>query len=315
MADFDVLVAGEINPDLILSGDVVPAYGQVERLVETADLTVGSSSAIGACGMAKLGLRTAFVGVCGEDMFGRFMLEAMRSHGVDTQAVTVLRGQHTGISVILNRAGDRATLTYPGCMGALRAEHIDRGLLLRTRHLHVSSYYLQIGLRPGLPELFQQAQGLGLTTSLDPNWDPAEQWVSVKEVLPYTDVFLPNAAEAGAIAQVSDVSKAALGLAKATGTVAVKLGAQGAFGVGPGQSVPVAAFPVKAVDTVGAGDTFDAGFLYGYLKGWDLEKALRMAVLCGSVSTRAIGGTEGQPDLEEALRLLDTWPARGGAPM
>jgi sugar/nucleoside kinase (ribokinase family) len=213
--------------------------------------------------------------------------------------------------VLLNRAGDRAILTYPGCMGALRAEHIDRALLLRARHLHVSSYFLQTGLRPGLPELFEQAQSLGLTTSLDPNWDPAEAWEPVTEVLPHTSAFLPNRAEACAIAKVSDASEAALSLAKAAGTVAVKLGAQGALAVGPTQDARVAGFPATVVDTVGAGDSFDAGFLYGYLKGWDLEKALRMGVLCGSLSTRATGGTDGQPDLEEALRLLDAWPATG----
>jgi sugar/nucleoside kinase (ribokinase family) len=312
MAEFDVLIAGEINPDLILAGDVTPAFGQLERRVGSAKLTIGSSSAICACGMAGLGLRTAFVGVCGADLFGRFMLEAMEARGVDTRAVIVNGDQRTGISVILNRGEDRAILTYPGCMGALFAEQIGDTLLMRTRHLHVSSYFLQPGLQPGLPALFRRARELGLTTSLDTNWDPAEEWESVKEVLPDTCVFLPNAAEACAIARTPDVGVAAADLAQLVETVAVKLGANGALAVQHGKTMRVPVMPARVVDTVGAGDAFDAGFLYGYLSGWELERALRMAVVCGSLSTQAAGGVDAQPTAEDALRLLDSWSENDG---
>jgi sugar/nucleoside kinase (ribokinase family) len=301
---FDILVAGEINPDLILSGEVDPAFGQAEQLVRDARLEIGSSSAIFACGAVRLGLRVAFVGVCGDDLFGRFMLEAMRARGVEVAPVRLVPGEHTGISVILNRGQDRAILTFPGAMGALRAEAIPSDLLRAARHLHVSSYFLQTGLQPGLPDLFAQARGMGLTTSLDPNWDPAETWQGVSDVMRHTTVFLPNAAEACAITGSTDAAAAAASLATQGGMVAVKLGAEGALGAQGGHLVRVPAIPVQPVDTVGAGDAFDAGFLYAHLQGWDLEKCLRLGAVCGALSTQAAGGIAGQPTLEQALRHL-----------
>ncbi len=164
MKTFDILVAGEINPDLILSGDVEPAFGQVEKLVESAVLTIGSSSVITACGAARLGLRVAFIGN-GDDVFGRFMLDEMQKRGVDIGNVIVAEGESTGLSVILNRGVDRAILTHPGLIPALSADDIPDSLLRQARHLHVASYFLQDALRPGLPRLFERARALGLTTS------------------------------------------------------------------------------------------------------------------------------------------------------
>jgi sugar/nucleoside kinase (ribokinase family) len=305
MTPIDILVAGEINPDLILSGDVRPAFGQVEQLADSAAMTVGSSSAIFACGAARLGLRVAFVGVCGDDIFGRFMLEAMQARGVDTSAILVDPGLRTGISVILNLGDDKAILTYPGCMGELCAAQIDETLLRRASHLHVSSYFLQPALRPGLPDLFRRARELGLSTSLDTNWDPAGKWEGVPDVLPHASIFLPNAAEACAIAGVPDASVAAACLALQADTVAVKLGAQGALGAQRGTMKEVSAVPMGVVDTVGAGDSFDAGFVYAFLNDWPLERALRFGAICGSLSTQAAGGVDGQPTLDQAMRFME----------
>jgi sugar/nucleoside kinase (ribokinase family) len=304
MATFDLLVAGEINPDLILAGDVEPAFGQVEKLVENATLTIGSSSAIFACGAARLGLKVAFIGVCGEDVFGRFMLEAMQERGVDTSAVIVDRQEQTGLSVILNRGVDRAILTHAGAMAALRAEQIHNNLLRQARHLHIASYFLQTALQPGLADLFRRARGLGLSTSLDTNWDPSESWAGLDELLPLTSVFLPNEAEARAITRQPDVETAAQQLAEQAGLVAVKMGAEGALACQRGETVRAVSIPVNVVDTVGAGDTFDAGFLYGYLNGWDTPRSLRLACVCGALSTQAAGGTTAQPTLAEAMRYV-----------
>jgi sugar/nucleoside kinase (ribokinase family) len=304
MATCDVLVAGEINPDLILSGDIRPAFGQIEQLAESATMTVGSSSAIFACGAARLGLRVSFVGVCGEDIFGRFMLGAMQERGVNIAGVIKDPSLRTGISVILNCGTDRAILTYPGCIGALRAEQIGETMLRGARHLHVSSFFLQSALRPELPALFRRAKGYGLTTSLDTNWDPTEMWEGVLELLPEVSIFLPNAAEACAIALVPDSGVAAASLALHADTVAVKLGAGGAVGAQRGSIVHVPSVPVSVVDAVGAGDSFDAGFVYGCLNGWPLERSLRFGTICGSLSTEAAGGIDGQPTLEHAMRIL-----------
>jgi sugar/nucleoside kinase (ribokinase family) len=303
MQKFDILVAGEINPDLILSGDVVPAFGQVEKLVDSAALTIGSSSVIFACGAARLGLKVAFVGVCGDDIFGRFMLDEMTKHGVDVSAVRVAPDRQTGLTVILNKGHDRAMLTYTGAIADLRAEDVTDDLLNQSRHLHIASYFLQTALQPGLPALFHRARALGLTTSLDTNWDPSGRWIGVYELLPLTDVFLPNENEAIAISQARTAGQALKLLGQKTGTVVVKRGADGALAFRGEQMVSARALCCdEVVDTVGAGDTFDAGFLYGFLSSWSLEKALWLAAVCGSLSTQASGGTAAQPTLEEAMQ-------------
>ena len=304
MKPYDILVAGEINPDLILTGDVDPEFGQVEKLVDSASLTIGSSSAIFACGAARLGLKVAFIGVCGDDVFGHFMLEQMQDRGVDTSDVIVRKDGQTGLSVILNRGSDRAIFTHAGLINALRADDISNVLLKRARHLHVASYFLQTNLQPGLPDLFRRARSLGLTTSLDTNYDPSEVWLGFDELLSVTNVFLPNEKEALSLAKESDIDLAAEILGTKTETLAIKLGAEGALGVRDGEKTKVTSIPVNVVDTVGAGDSFDAGFLYGYLHGWSLERSLRLACICGGLSTQHAGGTNGQPTLEEALAFL-----------
>ena len=300
---FDILVAGEINPDLILSGDVLPEFGQVEKLVDSAALTIGSSSAIFACGAARLELKVAFIGVCGDDVFGRFMLDEMQKRDVDVSNVIVRDGQ-TGLSVILSSGVDRAILTHPGLIPALRASDIPDALLRQTQHLHVASYFLQTSLQPGLPTLFKRARALGLTTSLDTNYDPSEKWIGFDELLSVTNVLLPNEKEAVSLSGETNVDLAADRLGSRVEALAVKLGAAGALGVSASQKVRVASIPVNVVDAVGAGDSFDAGFLYGYLHNWELERALRLACACGALSTQKAGGTEGQPTLDEAMRYV-----------
>lgn len=303
--DFDLCVIGEINPDLILRGDVAPAFGQVEKMVEDATLTMGSSSVIFACGAARLGLRVAFIGKVGLDEFGRYMLDEMAGRGIDVSSVVNESAVKTGLSVILSRGNDRAILTFSGSIGALRPDEIDWGLLARTRHLHIGSFYLLDALRPAIPGVFHRAKELGLTTSLDTNYDPQEKWADgLQEVLKYTDVFLPNETELCAIAREPEVQPALAILARMTPVVAVKLGAQGALAQRGGELAKATSLKVDVVDTVGAGDTFDAGFIYAFLNGWDLARALRLACVCGSLSTLSAGGTNGQPTLVEALEYL-----------
>lgn len=301
---FDILVAGEINPDLILTGDVLPEFGQVEKLVQSASLTVGSSSAIFACGAARLGLKVAFIGICGDDILGRFMLDQMRARGVDVSNVILREDEQTGLSVILNRGADRAILSHSGLMAALKASDVSDTLLQDARHLHVASYFLQTNLQPELPSLFQRARALGLTTSLDTNYDPSEKWIGFDELLAVTNVFLPNEKEALSLSRESDVNAAGEKLGYQVETLTIKLGADGAMGVHRGEKVRVPSIPVNVVDTVGAGDSFDAGFLYGYLNQWSLERSLRLACICGALSTQRAGGTEGQPTLDEAMKFL-----------
>lgn len=307
----DLLVIGDANPDLVLRGsDVTPAFGQAERLVDHARLTVGGSGAIMACGAARLGLRVGLAGLVGDDPFGAFMRAELDRRGVDTTGLRVDPDRPTGVSVVLSQPGDRAILTSPGTIGELRAASVDLDLVRSARHVHVSSYFLQIGLAPGLPALFAEAREAGATTSVDPNSDPAGMWNGgLDALLPVVDVLLPNEIEATRLGHTSDLEEAMSSLRGRGPLVVVKAGPRGAIAVGPGERLQVAAAIVTPVDTTGAGDAFDAGFVTAMLAGESLERCLAIANACGALSTRASGGVDAQPTMPEALEVV----ARGSA--
>jgi ribokinase len=295
----DVLVIGEANPDLVLTGDVVPAFGQAETLVDSADLVLGGSAAIVACGLARLGVATALAARIGDDLFGRFVRAALDERGVDTRWIRVDPDLATGISVVLS-SGDRAILTFPGTIASTGPELVDDDLVTSVRHVHSASYFLLPRLAPHLPELFARARRAGATTSVDTNWDPAQTWADVDRLLDHTDVLLPNVAELLALTGRTDRDEAARVVLGHGCQVALKDGADGGtLWQAPDLVTRVSAPDVAAIDTTGAGDSFDAGFISGLLGGLSREECLARAVACGSLSTRAVGGTAGQPGLDE----------------
>ncbi len=304
--DLDLLVVGEINPDIVVTDpDPVPIFGQAERIVASVRLVPGSSSVIAAMGAARLGLRVAMVGVVGDDALGRFMLDALAGRGIDVAACRIATGRPTGASVILGNGTDRAILTALGTIADTRVTDVPPALLARVRHLHVASFFLQPSLAASVPALFAAARAAGATTSLDPNWDPADRWDGgFAAAAAQADLLLPNGEEACRLTGLENVEDAARSLAGNGGrTVAVKLGADGALGVGRDGMLARVAAPagIEAIDTTGAGDSFDAGFLAGWLGDASLSEALRLAVACGTLSTRAPGGTDGQATRAEAL--------------
>jgi sugar/nucleoside kinase (ribokinase family) len=300
----DLLVVGDANVDLILrGGDVVPTFGQREQLVDHAELVLGGSGGIVAAGAARLGLDVAMVASVGDDALGRVTLGALREAGVDITAVISDPDAATGVSVALARGDDRAVLTAPGALARLRAEDVPDDLLAAARHVHVASPFLQTGLAPGLRALAGRAR----SSSLDTGWDPRAAWDVPLDAF---DVLLPNAEEALRLAGRADgdVDAAARDLAARGPLVVVKLGADGALAVRGTEVVRVAAPRVEAVDATGAGDSFDAGFLAARLDGRPVDDALAFAVACGSLSTRAPGGTEGQATRDE----VEAWLGEGG---
>jgi sugar/nucleoside kinase (ribokinase family) len=309
---FDLVVIGELNPDAIVAGAAIePAFGQAERLADSGTLALGGSGGIVSSGAARLGLRVAHVGVVGDDGAGRFVLDQLRERGVDLNWSRVDPALGTGITVALSRGDDRAILTSPGTIAALRVEDVPAAALEQARHVHVSSFYLQEGLRDRVPELFARARAAGATTSLDCGWDPLDEWEGgIDAALSATDVFLPNDSEACRIARADDPEQALEHLSARLPTVAVKLGERGAIARSGPERAAATPPPVSAIDATGAGDSFAAGFLRGLLDGRPLADTLRLAVACGALSTRSLGGVDGQPSLDEALAATAESEAR-----
>lgn len=307
-----VLVAGDANLDLVLRGDVVPRFGQAEQLLDGADLVLGSSAGICAAGLARLGVDTALVARVGADVFGARTRELLAEAGVDTASVAV-NDEPTGVSVILSAPDDRAILTLTGALASLTADDVLAALSEgadAATHLHVASYFLVPGLASELPGVLTRARERGATTSLDTNWDPAERWEGIAECLPHLDLLLPNAQEALALARAlgddpADAVAAAIALARRGPVVVVKDGADGGFAASPdGSVVRAPGLVADVVDTTGAGDSFDAGFLAAWLDGRPLAEAVRWGAVAGSLSTRAAGGTGGQATRVEVEAAL-----------
>ncbi len=292
-----ILVAGEINADLICQGyREFPRPGR-EVLVDQFEMTLGSASAICAVGLARLGSPTAFAGKVGADLWGDYCTEFLARFGVDTSLVVKVPALQTGITISVSSEADRALITYLGAIRELRESDVTDAMLARFGHLHVSSFFLQEGLRPGLEKLFTRAAALGLTTSLDTGFDPAEEWgPGLAEVLSVTDVFLPNEVELAAISGSDDVLEALRSLDNGRTVTAAKLGAKGAAALVDGRLVECPPLPVKPVDTTGAGDSFNAGFLHSWVRGETVRTCLRAGVFAGGKSTEAMGGTGSQPD-------------------
>lgn len=308
----DVLVLGDANPDLVLRGDVVPRFGQAEQLLDAADLVLGGSAGITAHGLARLGRPTRLGALIGRDVFGDAVIELLTRVGVDTTALVRDAERPTGLTVLLSQGQERAILSFLGATAAYSFEQATAALVTAARdgarHVHVASFFLLPHIRAGLLGLFDQAHELGCTTSLDPNFDPAEEWAGFDNLLPKTDVLLPNRTEVVAIAArmtgaaMTDPIAAAKALASRGPVVVVKDGRRGALQVEPdGSILRDEGTPVDAVDTTGAGDTFDAAYIDSLLLGVPAAECLRRAVLAGALSTLAVGGVAGQPSSDQLL--------------
>lgn len=318
---YDLVVLGDANPDVILRGaPEALTFGQAEREVAGATLTLGGSGALMAHAAARLGLRTAFIGVVGADRAADLVLDVLTEAGVDVANVTRDPALGTAMTVIFVRPdGDRAMLTYPGALSAFGPQHVDASVLARTRHLHLASAFLQPKLTAALPALFAAAQVAGAATSLDTNDDPSGQWDFERDaLLPVVDYLLPNEREAVALAFGAPSEATSLAAARSLAAhgpvVVVKCGAAGAFAVDERRDAsrvlratldaPTADHS-GVVDTVGAGDTFDAGLVAGLSQGLALRDALRLAVAAGTSSVRRAGGADGQPTAAVAARLAE----------
>jgi sugar/nucleoside kinase (ribokinase family) len=300
-----VVVIGELNVDLVLSGcSRLPSFG-TEITAEDCTQTLGSASAICAVGLARLGRAVSFLGKTGDDAWGRYCTDVLSAEGVDISPVIRDARVKTGVTVVLTAAADRALVTHPGATEALSPADLSHNLFTGRKHLHVSSFFLQKGMRTGWRPILSRARESGWSVSLDPGFDPSQTWDDLRELLPLIDVLLPNEVELAALAGSSRPDEALRALASDDARVVAKLGSRGAMTLANGQAFVVSPPPVAVVDTTGAGDSFNAGFLDAWLDGHAIVDCLRAGVACGAMSTRGFGGTTTHPTRDELRRTLE----------
>lgn len=291
-----ILVIGELNVDIVAAGlRSAPEMG-AEILADHCELTLGSASAIFAAGIAKLGHEVTFISHVGKDYFGDFCVVKLKQLGVSTRNVARKREEKTGVTIALSGKRDRALVTYAGAVATLKADGINEKMMARHDHVHLTSYYLQSSLRPSFGTLLRQAKALGLTTSFDPNSDPNDKWdKNIDAVLNHADVLFVNEREAMKLTRSHTLNRALKTLGAKVDCAVVKRGARGATAIHNQELFNDRGFRIRAIDTTGAGDSFDAGFVSAYLRHAPLAECLRIANACGALSAMSVGGTAGQP--------------------
>ena len=302
---FDVVVVGELNMDLILNQiESFPETGK-EKLADKMTLTLGSSSAIFASNLSALGMRVSFIGKIGNDIFGRFCKEQLELKGVDTSMLIVSDELKTGATVILNFGEDRAMVTHQGAMVHLGINDITKEILKTAKHFHFSSYFLQPGFKNNLDSLFKMAKEAGLTTSLDVQWDPGEKWdFDFKKILPYVDIFLPNESELLNLTGKDSIDAGLKAIGKYGKFIVVKKGKQGSLLYYNNKIVNGPSFlNDKVVDAIGAGDSFNAGFIFKFIQGFPPEDCQTFGNLIGAISTTKSGGSTAFTDYEKTMKI------------
>jgi len=303
-----VYIIGELNPDVILSGPEVKPEPNKEKLIEHFELTLGSSSAITACVLARLGAEVRFVSIVGDDEYGRFCVEMLERFGVNAERVLFTDREKTGVTFSLSNPSDRSLLTYMGTIPWVEPNIIPMEEMLREAgHVHFGSFYLQERMKTHWGELFRQAKKAGITTSFDLGYDPHERWdrETVEGLLAYTDYFVPSETELAHVFGTAEPERLVEELPAARGFVAVKRGGEGASLVDPeGRWLNAEPFAVQPIDTTGAGDSFNAGFLYASLCEETLAERLRFASACGAMATLRVGGVNGAPSAGEVREFM-----------
>ncbi len=302
---FDVIVVGELNVDLIMNQVAsFPEIGK-EKLADKMTLTLGSSSAIFASNLSALGMKVSFVAKTGTDIFGNYCKKNLNGKKVDTSMLIQDDALQTGATVVLNYGNDRAMITHQGAMKYLGIKDITKTMLAKARHLHFSSYFLQPRFKHKLGNLFKMAKDEGLTTSLDVQWDPAEQWdFNFKKVLPYVDIFFPNEAELLHLTATDSIEKALKAVKGYGKFILIKQGAQGSTLYYDDKIAKSKSFlNNKVVDAIGAGDSFNAGFIFKFIQGSSPEDCQVFGNLLGAISTTKAGGTAAFINYEQIMKI------------
>jgi sugar/nucleoside kinase (ribokinase family) len=302
----DVLVVGDLFLDLVMSGfESWPRPGE-ESFAKKFHKEVGGGAAITACGLSKLGLQTCIFGVVGKED-GQWMLDQLHARGVDTSRIRVTPAEPTAFTVSISTALDRTFLTYSGAnreLSTVMGDLIGIAADYQVRHIHLAHAMDLANLQAS----FKAIKDKGWSLSVDVGWHP-EWYADARAVaaLKLVDIFFPNEREAEAVTQETEPRRMLdafqrMGLHR----VALKLGKNGAALLWDGEISLQKPGKIDAVDTTGAGDCFDAGFLYAWLGGMEPALCLRAGAACGEMSTRTLGGIAGFPSKEELETILCT---------
>jgi len=287
------LVIGDLNVDVIVSGaPQLPVLGH-EIPCDDIQTVMGGAASIFACRLAQLGGNVDIFGKVGNDANGSIVSRSFRLSGVGIDKVQVLDSLKTGITISLTYPENRALITYVESIDNLTESDVSPELFRGYSHLHVSSIYILRKMLSSFSWVFSAAKKQGLTTSLDTNADPLNKYEHVDEILSYVDIFLPNDKEAKAITGANSVYSALEKLSEKVPVVAIKRGEKGAIGRHNNKTVTVKPLNIKPVDTTGAGDSFDAGFIYCFLhKNRGFKASMEFANALGALSCLYIGGAE-----------------------
>lgn len=304
----DVIVIGELNVDIILNRiESFPVIGK-EILADEMIVTLGSSSAIFASNLSTLGAKVGFIGKIGCDSFSKTVMDSLNSKNVDTSRIIKSPTENTGATIVLNYDQDRAMVTYQGAMAELVVDDVDFEFVAQFKHLHLSSPFLQPKLKDGIIGLFRKAKELGLTTSLDPQWDPSENWdINLDELLPHVDVFLPNIKEIMALTGTNTLEDALSRVKPFGNCTVIKNGEQGVVcQIGEELIAQPAFVNSQVVDCIGAGDTFNSGFIFKYIQNAPIAECLEFGALTGAINTTMAGGTAAFENIEKVKKIART---------
>ena len=309
MKQYDIAAIGELNVDIILNSiESEPEIGK-EKFAKEMTVTLGSSTAIFAANAAALGSRVCFVGMVGKDSFGDLVCSSLEAKGVDTSYI-IKGATPTGATICMNYGEDRANLTYQGAMDVMGFDDIDKSVFDNARHIHLSSLFMQSCLLRDIDKVLDLAAAKGVTVSLDTQWDPMETWkLDYAKVLPKITVFMPNEKELQALTGASDLESAIAAVLPHLGNaMLVKCGSKGSLLVRKdGSRKVLPAFLNKdVVDAIGAGDSFNSGFISAFVKGLSLEDCQETGNLTGAVNTTAAGGTGAFVSLDHVREVCRT---------
>lgn len=296
---YDILSVADLCLDMIVSSPVRPEFNQVELLADDYMIDLGGSVGIFACQFARLGGNIALMGSTGQDMAGQIVRNRLAEAGVDTSLVTLHPTEKTPMGLNISCQADRAMLTYLGAMNSATPHLLTASLLDKTRHWHIGGYFLLQNMIPAWPAWLQQLRTAGISISLDTNWDPSGNWENILQLLPLTDVFLPNEAEAKAISGKDDIMEAGRFLAAHCPLTVIKMGENGAMVFSPSASrhYPIPSgltSSLRIADTTGAGDNFNAGFIFSWLSGTAQADCIYNGFRCAVASLQGLGGIEKQ---------------------